>query len=125
LKEITGKVKPGYVGKPKGAAQIAAERGFISLDGLLENGKKYINITLILIPKCHPEIAGRGIEYCWSYSKLRFRRDFNDAIAKHSLLCILHGKEASAGKDDIEHITKLFKAHRSAMDSDFSFIANC
>ena len=30
---------------------------------------------------------------------------------------------ASKGKDEIEHITKLFKAHRSAMDSDYGFIA--
>ena len=33
------------------------------------------------------------------------------------------GKEA-AKKSDIEHITKVFKAHRSAMDADYGFIAN-
>jgi len=33
------------------------------------------------------------------------------------------GKEA-AKKTDIEHTTKVFKAHRSAMDANYSFIAN-
>ena len=32
------------------------------------------------------------------------------------------GADATAGKDDIEHITKAFKAHRSAMDADYAFI---
>ena len=30
---------------------------------------------------------------------------------------------ASKGKDEIKHITKLFKARKSAMDSDYGFIA--
>ena len=34
-----------------------------------------------LTPKCHPEIAGQGIEYCWVYSKLRFRKHFNDGVS--------------------------------------------
>ena len=42
-----------------------------------------LDVKLRLTPKCHPEIAGRGIEYAWGYSKLRFRRDFNDAVANH------------------------------------------
>ena len=117
-----------------------------------------LNVTLTLTPKCHPEIAERGVEYCWGYAKLRFRRDFNDAIAKnlkanamksldrdvitknrvrkfarktreykltYALLIHIAGrKDATAGKDDIEHITKLFKAHRSAMDADYGFIAS-
>ena len=42
-----------------------------------------LGVVLILTPKCHPELAGRGVEYSWGYGKLRFRRDFNDAIAKN------------------------------------------
>ena len=96
------------------------------------------------------------MEYAWGYSKLRFRIDFNDAIAAHLktnveqsldrdiitinrirkfarktreykltyalLVYLADGEKATAGKDDIEHITKLFKAHRSAMDADYGFI---
>ena len=29
---------------------------------------------LVMSPKCHPELAGHGIEYCWGLSKLYFRR---------------------------------------------------
>ena len=116
-----------------------------------------LGVFLDLTPKCHPEIAGRGVEYAWGYAKLRFRMEFNDAIAKHlkenvlksldrevltinrirkfarkareykltySLIFDMNdGETGSTGKDDIEHITKEFKAHRSAMDSDFKFIA--
>ena len=116
-----------------------------------------LDCSLRLTPKCHSEIAGVGIEYAWGYSKLRFRRDFNDVIAmnlksnvlksidrsvitidrirkfahkareyKLAYSLLIHeadGKDATAMKDEIEHITKLFKVHRSAMDSDYQFIA--
>ena len=37
----------------------------------------------------------------------------------------IEGREdATAVNDDIEHITKLFKAHRSAMDADYGLIAS-
>ena len=203
--EEKGNIIEGYVGKPKGALQIACERGFIGLDGKLGNGRKVsmqgtsskdgvtgvvtidrttsvvqilrgcndfkteqtqmmyiltlLGAMLILTPKCHPEIAGRGVEYAWGYGKLRFRIDFNDAVASHlkdnvmksldasvltlnrirkfarkareykltyALLfhCEESGKEERTGKDTIEHLTKLFKAHRSAMDADYGFISS-
>ena len=118
-----------------------------------------LNAHLMLTPKYHPEIAGRGVEYGWGYSKLRFRRDFNDAIPvnlKRNIVQLLDrgvlttdrirkfarkareykltyalilyiGDEDSTGtkgNDHIEHVTKLFKTHRSAMDSDYGFISN-
>ena len=33
------------------------------------------------------------------------------------------GKDATAGKDEIEHITRMFKVHRLAMDADYGFIS--
>ncbi len=111
-----------------------------------------------LTPKCHPEIAGRGIEYAWGYSKLHYRRNINDAVALHldanvrkalarellttnrfrkhamkardyeltyeHILDVTKAQDASAGKFRIEHITKLVKNHRSALDSDYGFISN-
>ena len=45
-----------------------------------------------LTPKCHPEIAGIGIEYCWGYAKWQFRCEFNtgipQAIDKNVLLAL-------------------------------------
>jgi len=32
---------------------------------------------VIFSPICHPEVAGRGIEYCWGKGKLDFRRLIN------------------------------------------------
>ena len=40
LTETKGEVIPGYIGKPKGAQQIACERGLFLPTGLLPNGKK-------------------------------------------------------------------------------------
>ena len=97
------KIVRGWVGEPKGIKQILYERG------LYENGmdgdtmrktltncsdfKEEVGVieevllnrghVLIMSPKCHPEIAGCGIEYCWGISKLKFRRIFNDYLAKH------------------------------------------
>ena len=42
-----------------------------------------LGVQLILTPKCHPEIAGRGVEYCWGYSKIRFRGEFNNAVVSN------------------------------------------
>ena len=33
------------------------------------------------------------------------------------------GEDATITEDDIEHITKLFKVHRSAIDADYQFIS--
>lgn len=122
----------GYIGKQKGALQIAYERGFFD-DTLSVNGHKVSMMGHILVkgdkkrgikeqredstsvlkmlrgcndfktektqlqsivedelgcfirltPKCHPEIAGVGIEYAWGYSKFRFRKDFNNGKREH------------------------------------------
>ena len=45
--------------------------------------QKHLGAFIRLTPKCHPEIAGRGIEHAWGYAKLRFRRGINDAVASH------------------------------------------
>ena len=39
ISRTSGKVISGYIGKPKGAAQITAEQGFNRLDGTLANVK--------------------------------------------------------------------------------------
>jgi len=33
--------------------------------------------------KGHPEMAGKGIEYCWGKAKQKFRRDVNDRVQAH------------------------------------------
>jgi hypothetical protein len=44
---------------------------------------KHLGAFIYLTPKCHPKIAGRGIEYAWGYAKLHFRRGINNAVASH------------------------------------------
>ena len=35
-----------------------------------------LGIEMIQTPKCHPELAGRGIEYDWGRAKYHFRRAY-------------------------------------------------
>ena len=103
-----------------------------------------------LTPKCHPEIAGRG--YAWGYSKIFYRKHFNDGVATNLTknvekalsrevltvnrlrkfarkacdykLTYASFEDASATKTKIEKISKAFKAHRSALDADYVFVVN-
>jgi hypothetical protein len=210
LSRMVDDITEGYIGRAKGAKQIAFERGFfdktckidgveVSWDGDLikdgdgkqvldKRGKKMRNTSrsvrrmlegcddfanekfllqhiledklaclCMLTPKCHPEIAGRGIEYAWGYSKLRFRNHFNDAKQKnleanvrmalsrdvltlqrmrkfarkareykltYSFLATHETEDGEMSKALIDHITKMFKQHRSALDSDYAFIVH-
>jgi hypothetical protein len=36
----------------------------------------------LMSPRCHPELAGQGIEYCWGAAKLFYRRH-NDCVPSH------------------------------------------
>ena len=100
---------------------------------------------LISSPKCHPELAGQGIEYHWGASKLYYRRH-DDCVPKNfhknvmaalNILtrrhCFFFDRRARAYRhalkdpsnstfDKIEACVKTYKAHRNAVDFDSSFI---
>ena len=87
---------------PKGLVQVLAERGlykpgmrlqemrevlgrcpdFKAELGILENVLLSRGHILRMSPKSHPEVAGCGVEYVWVYTKLRFRRQFNNRESK-------------------------------------------
>jgi hypothetical protein len=100
---------------------------------------------LVMSPKCHPELAGLGIEYCWGASKMAYRRDNDlnpktfDARVDASLAKVtrrhvhLFERRARAyrtclsdSKNDtfrlLEKAVKIRKAHRNAHDFDGAFI---
>eukprot|EP00733_Pompholyxophrys_punicea_P000792 Pompholyxophrys_punicea_v1_NODE_290_length_2356_cov_40.811280.p1 type:complete len:268 gc:universal NODE_290_length_2356_cov_40.811280:1473-2276(+) len=100
------KIVEGYVGKPKGMRQILWERGLwiegmtadsldpkLNIKSILSSCTDFRNEKtalqalfedrghiLLMSPKCHPELAGVGIEYSWGKSKLEFRRRINDQV---------------------------------------------
>ena len=41
---------------------------------LLQDTLAKHNVIVIRTPKCHPELAGEGIEYSWGFSKNKYRR---------------------------------------------------
>ena len=80
---------------------FAAQRGALAE---LINARGHI---VIFSPKCHPEIAGNGIEYLWGVSKKVFRRRINDFENKH-----LHAnvKKALATEDIVDKNGEVLKA---------------
>ena len=52
------------------------------------------------------------------------RKAWDSKLTYAFLIHMAGGNDASAAKDEIEQLMKMFKAHRSAMDADYSFIAN-
>ena len=77
----------------KDAEKIAANNGNdFSINELMKKQEDFVNeITLLQFhaeqmgvkldrtPKCHPELAGEGIEYAWAFAKLFYRRSSIDA----------------------------------------------
>lgn len=110
--EVTARkmrIKEGYEVKPKGVKQYLWERGLLK-EGMSAshetdemNTEKVLSALpdfktertalqhvvesrghiLLLSPKCHPEVAGVGVEYSWGMSKQRFRWKINDGVPKH------------------------------------------
>ena len=57
--------------------------------GILENVLESRSHILLMSPKCHPEVAGYAVEDVWGYSKLRFRRQFNNRESKNLRVNVL------------------------------------
>lgn len=67
---------------------------FLEEETQMEFIMKKLHVTVEMSPKCHPELAGQGIEYCWGKSKKYFRAQrsaiagsineaaFSDLVAK-------------------------------------------
>jgi hypothetical protein len=51
------------------------------------------NIIVDMSPKCHPEIAGLGIEYCWAVAKTLFRNK-NDFLHQTLSRCVQDALDA-------------------------------
>ena len=42
---------------------------FVNEEGSLQHVAKLLGVTVMLTPKCHPEMAGEGVEYAWAGAK--------------------------------------------------------
>eukprot|EP00733_Pompholyxophrys_punicea_P001442 Pompholyxophrys_punicea_v1_NODE_723_length_1393_cov_18.770553.p2 type:complete len:154 gc:universal NODE_723_length_1393_cov_18.770553:853-1314(+) len=66
---------------------------------------------LVMSPKCHPELAGLGIEYAWGKSKLEFRRKINDQIPAN-----LHRNILLSLSPDVLPLSRMRKFARRTRD---------
>ena len=55
-------------------ALMAQQEDFLQETTLLQYHASLLGVLLEQSPKCHPEIAGEGIEYGWALSKMNYRR---------------------------------------------------
>ena len=55
-------------------AMINSLYDFQNEETLLQYHGRLLGVTVDRTPKCHPEIAGEGIEYAWAAAKLHYRR---------------------------------------------------
>ena len=53
---------------------MSQQEDFLQETTLLQYHASLLGVSLERSPKCHPEIAGEGIEYGWALSKMRYRR---------------------------------------------------
>jgi hypothetical protein len=180
LEKLVDKTIPGYVGKPKGALDIAYELGWIDaskrneegrivswngailrdaagaeqpaqqqrrrrgnrrppkprdlstslrhilgncdhfknektkLECLIESHGGYCRMT----PKCHPEIAGCGIEYDWGYAKLTYRKKINDGVAAN----LAENVKKALSTVDVLTINRTRKFARKARDYKLTYL---
>ena len=52
---------------------MLSQPDFISEETLLQFHGKKLGVTVDCTPKCHPELAGEGIEYAWGCAKNAYR----------------------------------------------------
>ena len=84
---------------------------FLNEKGALQELVESRGHILILSPKCHPELAGCGIEYSWGKSKQYFRRKANDMIAAN-----LHRSIVASIQSDVLPIERIWKFERRSRD---------
>jgi hypothetical protein len=69
--------------------------------------------------------AALSCEVLTIYQICKFAQKARDYKLTYShLVALADGKDASAAKGHIEHLTKLFKQHRSALDANYKFITD-
>ncbi len=66
---------------------------------------------LMLSPKCHPELAGLGIEYTWGKAKKAFRNIVNDCVGKN-----LHNNIMKSVSKDFIPLERVWKFARRTRD---------
>ncbi len=60
----------------------------------------------MISPKCHPELAGLGVEYTWGLMKRAYRQ-FNDCVYKN-----LHANVSKAMSTENVHMSNVLKFSR-------------
>ena len=109
-KKINGKVEFSI------RALMKQQQDFMGEVTLLQYHAKQMGVSLDRTPKCHPEIAGEGIEYAWAIGKLHYRQSpIKDKRSKSSFWDLVRKSTDPSGELNIDRIRLCSKKARSYM----------
>ena len=92
------------------------QKDFVLEMTLLQYHAKLLGVTLERSPKCHPEIAGEGIEYDWALSKVEYRRlPIVDKKSKDGFLKLVRKCIDNATVLNVERMLKCSRRARQYM----------
>ena len=92
------------------------QKDFMEEVTLLQYHATKLGVSLDRTPKCHPEIAGEGIEYAWAIGKLFYRRaPIKDKRSKRSFWELVRKATDPKGELNIHRIRLCSKKARSYM----------
>ena len=88
------------------------QKDFLNKVTLLQYHASKLGVTLDRSPKCHPELAGEGIEYAWGLAKLLYRRSpLSDKRNKDSFRKLVY---KCLSNEDVLHIHQARACSRKA-----------
>ena len=87
---------------------------FVSELTLLQYHAQLLGAMVDRTPKCHPELAGEGIEYAWALAKLFYRRQ--QLNMKRSKTNFINLVRSSTSRDEVLRIEQVRKCSKRARE---------
>ena len=89
---------------------------FVNEETVLQQTGKKLGVTILRTPKCHPELAGEGIEYAWGVAKLFYRRQpLSMKRSKDSFLELVKTATSRTGVLNVRNIRRFSARARRYM----------
>jgi hypothetical protein len=96
---------------------LTSQPDFADQETLLQMYGRQLMVTVDRTPKCHPELAGEGIEYCWAAAKQYYRKQpFTDKKMKQNFRRLVELSQATTGDKAVLSISTVRKFSRRARE---------
>ena len=100
---------------------VQRQPDFLSELTLLQYHGKKLGVTIDRTPKCHPEMAGEGIEYAWALAKLFYRaQSIREKRTKDKFRNLVR---SSTSRVDVLNLNRIRKCSKRAREYMFAYKA--